>query len=68
MSENGKPTVEVYVPAKVGDEARIETPAGTVKAVWLGTVSDGKELAAAMRRMAQISQERQAAQPLDKQT
>jgi hypothetical protein len=37
----------------------ITTPAGTIRATWLGTVSNGKELAEAMRLMWDIATERE---------
>ena len=43
---------------EVGEPVVIETPAGEIKATWLGTVSNGKELAEAMRLMAAITDER----------
>jgi hypothetical protein len=42
---------------EVGEEVTIETPAGTLKATWLGRVSNGKELARAMRLMCDIADE-----------
>jgi len=45
---------------QVGDTVEFDTDEGKVRATWLGTVSNSVDLAAAMERMAQISQERQA--------
>ena len=36
---------------EIGEPVVIETPSGEKKATWLGTVSNGKELAEAMRLM-----------------
>jgi len=44
---------------EVGEPVHIQTPAGTVKATWLGSVSNGKELARAMRLMIGIHSERE---------
>ena len=44
---------------EVGETIHVETPQGCFNATWLGTVSNGKELAEAMRLMADIERERQ---------
>ena len=44
---------------EVGEPVEIETPAGTIRATWLGTVSNGKELAEVMRLMQDIARERE---------
>jgi hypothetical protein len=49
-----------FVEGEVGEPVEIETPAGTIRATWLGTVSNGKELAEAMRLMQAIAAEREA--------
>ena len=43
---------------EVGEPVEIETAGGMLRATWLGTVSNGKELANAMRLMAEIAEER----------
>ena len=48
------------VEGEVGEPVEIEMPAGTIRATWLGTVSNGKELAEAMRLMWDIARERSA--------
>jgi len=45
---------------EVGEPVVMETPAGSVRATWLGTVSNGKELAEAMRLMWDLAAEREA--------
>ena len=43
---------------EVGEPVENETQAGTIRATWLGSVSDGKELAEAMRLMIALAIER----------
>ena len=43
---------------EVGELVVIETPQGCFTATWLGSVSNGKELAEAIRLMAAIDAER----------
>jgi hypothetical protein len=54
MSENGKDLVTVKVPAEVGEQVVLDE----IQAIYLGTVSDGKELDRAMRLMALMEKER----------
>ena len=61
MNENGRiPQLELVEiqEGEVGEPVHIETPQGCLTATWLGTVSNGKELAEAMRLMAEIDAER----------
>ena len=51
--------LEEFVEGEVGEPVEIETPAGNIRATWLGTVSNGKELAEAMRLMWDIAAERE---------
>ena len=44
---------------EVGEPVVIETPAGEIKATWLGSVSNNRELAEAVRLMAAIDAERE---------
>ena len=46
------------VKGEVGEPVHIETPQGCFTATWLGTVSNGKELAEAMRLVCAIASER----------
>jgi molybdopterin-binding protein len=59
-----KPITELdlveIVEGEVGEPVEIETPTGTVTATWLGTVSNGKELSAAMKLMWDLAAEREA--------
>jgi hypothetical protein len=48
-----------FAEGEVGEPVEIETPAGTIRATWLGTVTNGKELAEAMRLMWAIASERE---------
>lgn len=58
----GRRELEVisFEEGEVGETVRILTPVGTVRARWLGTVSNGRELAEAMRLMAAMEDERRA--------
>ncbi len=66
MSDNGKepklpvpilPLVE-FEQGEVGEKVFVMTPTVAVDATWLGTVSNGRELAEAMRLMEAMHQER----------
>ena len=46
------------VKGEVGEPVHIETPQACFTATWLGSVSNGKELAEAMRLMCAIDAER----------
>jgi hypothetical protein len=48
-----------FVEGEVGEPVEIETSVGTIRATWLGTVSNGKELAEAMHLMQAIAAERE---------
>ncbi len=61
---HSEPTIPVPVlnlvefkQGEVGEPVHIKTPAAAVSATWLGTVSNGKELAKAMRLMEAMHQE-----------
>jgi hypothetical protein len=54
------PMEEIEAP-EVGDDVLIDTPLVAMRATWLGKVSNGKELAEAMRLMAGIMAEREGA-------
>ena len=67
MSDNGKdvaqtmpvPVLELveFEQGEVGEMVIIDTPTAAVGATWLGTVSNGKELAEAMRLMEAMHQD-----------
>lgn len=50
--------IEEIEEPEIGEEIEISTPGGEFSATWLGSVSNGKELAAAMRLAAAICEER----------
>jgi len=52
--------LEEFVEGEVGEPVEIETPVGMLRATWLGTVSNGKDLAEAMRLMWDMAAEREA--------
>jgi hypothetical protein len=52
--------LEELTKGEVGEPVDIETPMGKIRATWLGTVSNGKELAVAMKLMWELSTERKA--------
>jgi hypothetical protein len=64
MTEKVFPSIElVQVEAgEVGELVHIDTPSGCFNATWLGTVSNGKELAEAMQLMIAIADEREGAE------
>lgn len=53
MTKGGKP--------EVGDELVIEIKKEKISTIWLGKVSNGKDLTAAMKLMKGISDEKRAA-------
>ena len=61
-----KPTPELelvsFYEGEVGEPVEIETPQGTIRATWLGTIGrNGWSLADACKLMAEIAKERETA-------
>lgn len=51
---------------EVGDPVDIEVGALRIRATWLGTVGNAKELGQAMRLMAELEKERQANETMER--